>query len=120
MKDPNERPNIDLIADGISDPRNVPALLALMESREAEGLAVNLGSQEEISILGLAKLVIDRSGSSSKIQLIPYQDVYVGGFEDMPRRVPDINRARKLIGFEPVTMLPEIVDSIIDDVRRRH
>jgi UDP-glucose 4-epimerase len=98
----------------------VPALLALMESREAEGMAVNLGSQEEVTILELAKLVIERSGSSSKIQLIPYQDVYVGGFEDMPRRVPDINRARKLIGFEPVTTLPEIVDSMIDDVRRRH
>ena len=98
----------------------VPALLALMESREAEGLAVNLGSQEEITILDLAKLVIERTGSSSKVRLIPYEDVYVGGFEDMPRRVPDITRARKLIGFEPVATLPEIVDSIIDDVRRRH
>ncbi len=98
----------------------VPALLALMESREAEGLAVNLGSQEEITILELAKLVIERTGSSSEVHLVPYQDVYVGGFEDMPRRVPDITRARKLVGFEPVTSLAEIVDTMIDDARRRH
>jgi UDP-glucose 4-epimerase len=98
----------------------VPGLMALMESREAEGLAVNLGSQEEITILELAKLVIERTGSSSEVQLVPYQDVYVGGFEDMPRRVPDITRARKLVGFEPVTSLAEIVDTMIDDARRRH
>src|SRR5205085_2163644 len=89
----------------------VPALMALMESREAEGLAVNLGSQEEVTILQLAKLVIERTGSSSEVQLVPYRDVYVGGFEDMPRRVPDLTRARKLIGFEPVTSPAEIVAS---------
>ena len=54
------------------------------------------------------------------VQLVPYRDVYVGGFEDMPRRVPDITRARKLVGFEPVTSLAEIVDSMVDDARRRH
>ena len=77
-------------------------------------------SEEEITILELAKLVIERTGSSSEVQLVPYRDVYVGGFEDMPRRVPDITRARKLVGFEPVTSLAEIVDSMIDDARRRH
>lgn len=97
----------------------VPALLAIMESREAEGLAVNLGSQEEVTILELAKLVIERTKSDSEIQLIPYNEVYVGGFEDMPRRVPDIERAHRLIGFEPKTTLAEIVDSMVDDVRHR-
>jgi len=97
----------------------VPALIGLMESRDAEGLAVNLGSQEEITILDLANLVIERTGSSAKVQLVPYRDVYVGGFEDMPRRVPDITRARKLVGFEPATTLVDIVDSMIDDARRR-
>ena len=97
----------------------VPALIALMESREAEGLAVNLGSQQEVTIRELAERVIHRTGSSSRIQLVPYQDVYVGGFEDMPRRVPDTNRARKLIGFDPATTLDEIIDSMIDDARRR-
>jgi UDP-glucose 4-epimerase len=97
----------------------VPALLAIMESREAEGLAINLGSQEEVTILELAKFVIERIGSSSGIQLVPYKDVYVGGFEDMPRRVPDIARAHKLIGFVPKTKLAEIVDSMVDDARHR-
>jgi UDP-glucose 4-epimerase len=97
----------------------VPALIALMESREAEGQAVNLGSQEEITVLDLAKLVIERTGATSKIQLVPYDDVYVGGFADMPRRVPDISRARKLVGFDPRTTLLEIVDSMIDDARHR-
>src|SRR5207302_8313661 len=85
----------------------VPALMALMASREAEGQAVNLGSQEEITILELAKLVIERTGSSSEVQLVPYRDVYVGGFEDMPRRVPDIPRARTVFRFEPWTPLGE-------------
>ena len=97
----------------------VPALIGLMASRDAEGLAVNLGSQEEITVRELAQLVIDRTGSSSKIRLVPYDQVYVGGFEDMPRRVPDITRARKLVGFDPATTLVEIVDSMIDDARRR-
>lgn len=97
----------------------VPALIALMASREAEGLAVNLGSQEEITIADLAQLVIERTGSSSGVQFVPYKDVYVGGFEDMPRRVPDTTRARKLIGFDPKTTLVEIVDSMIEDARQR-
>ncbi|GAC1366292.1 MAG: NAD-dependent epimerase/dehydratase family protein [Actinomycetota bacterium] len=97
----------------------VPALMALMECREAEGLAVNIGAQEEVTILDLAKLVIERTGSASQIRLQPYDQVYVGGFEDMPRRVPDTTRAAKLIGFAPKTTLVEIVDSMIEDIRRR-
>ena len=97
----------------------MPALIALMECREAEGLAVNLGSREEVTVLRLAELVIERTGSSSTIRMVPYQQAYVGGFEDMPRRVPDTSRARKLIGFEPSTSLVEIIDSMVDDARRR-
>jgi UDP-glucose 4-epimerase len=97
----------------------VPALVALMKCREAEGLAVNLGSQEEVTVRRLAELVIERAGSTSAIRAVPYDQVYVGGFEDMPRRVPDISRARKLVGFEPTTTLVEIVDSMIEDARRR-
>lgn len=91
----------------------VPALLALMDCEEAEGMAVNLGSTEEITILELARLVIDMTGSESEIELIPYEDVYESGFEDMPRRVPDISRAAKLIGFQPLTTLRETVELMI-------
>ena len=97
----------------------VPALVALMGCREAEGLAVNIGSQMEVTIRELAELVIERTGSVSKLHFIPYDEVYVGGFEDMPRRVPDISRAAKLVGFEPRTTLVEIIDSMVDDARHR-
>lgn len=97
----------------------VPSLVALMECEEAEGRAINLGSTEEVTVLALADLVIELTGSSSKIKLVAYEDVYEAGFEDMPRRVPDISLARKLIGFEPHTSLREIVELMIADVKRR-
>ena len=93
----------------------VPALIELMECDEAEGQAINLGSTEEISILDLANLVIDMTESSSKVRLVSFEEAYGEGFEDMPRRVPDIGRARKLIGFEPQTSLRQIVDIMIQD-----
>jgi len=97
----------------------VPALIALMESEEAEGKAVNLGTTEEITVLDLAKLVIEMTNSSSKVRLIPYEDVYESGFEDMPRRVPNIDRARKLVGFEPRFSLREIIEAVMLDVEKK-
>jgi UDP-glucose 4-epimerase len=97
----------------------VPALLALMECRDAEGLAVNLGATEEVAILELARLVVEMTGGASGIRFVPFDEAYEPGFEDMPRRVPDVARARKLIGFEPRTSLREIVDLMIADARRR-
>lgn len=91
----------------------VPALVALMDCREAEGKAVNLGSTEEVTILDLARLVIEMTGSKSEIRRVPYGEVYESGFEDMLRRVPDITRAGKLIGFEPRTSLKEILRLMI-------
>jgi UDP-glucose 4-epimerase len=97
----------------------VPALIALMDSKEAEGQAVNLGSTEEVTVGDLAQLVISLTGSRSKVQLVPYDEAYESDFEDMLRRVPDISKARKLIGFEPTTSLREIVQGMIDEARRR-
>jgi UDP-glucose 4-epimerase len=91
----------------------VPALVALMECQEAEGQAVNLGSTEEVSILELANLVIEITGSSAGVRLVPYEEAYGEAFEDMPRRVPDISKARKLIGFEPQTSLRQIISKMI-------
>lgn len=91
----------------------VPALIALMDCQEAEGQAVNLGSTEEVSVRQLAELVVELTGSSSKIRLIPYDEVYESGFEDMPRRVPDLARARKLVGFEPRVSLRETVELMV-------
>lgn len=97
----------------------VAGLLALMDSPEAEGLAVNLGSTEETTILDLARLVVEMTASSSEIRTVPYKEVYEAGFEEMPRRVPDISRARKLVGFEPKKSLREIVALMIDDAVKR-
>ncbi|HLF69690.1 MAG TPA: GDP-mannose 4,6-dehydratase, partial [Actinomycetota bacterium] len=97
----------------------IPALIDLMACREAEGLAVNLGSVEEISIRDLAQLVTEVTGSRSEVKLVPYGAVYEAGFEDMPRRVPDISRARKLLGFEPTTTLREIIEAMVEDIRSR-
>lgn len=93
----------------------VPALISLMESREAEGQAINLGSSEEVSIIDLAEMVIEMTNSSSKARLVPYREAFESGFEDMLRRVPDTQKARKLVGFEPKTSLRQTVQAMIDD-----
>ena len=95
----------------------VPALIRLIETERAYGEVFNLGSRDEISIWELAELVKKRLGSSSEIVLIPYDQAYEAGFEDMPRRVPDIRKATGLIGFEPATPLPEIIDRVAEYYR---
>ncbi len=96
----------------------VSALIALMECPEAEGLAVNLGSTEEISILSLAELVLELTGSNSPISLVPYDVAFPsGGFEDIQRRVPSVELARRLIGFAPRTSLRELVGLMVGYAR---
>lgn len=97
----------------------VPTLVTLMESKEAEGKVINIGSTEEISIRELAELVIEMAGSSSKVRLVPYEEAYESDFEDMPRRVPNIDRAKKLVGFEPKTTLREIIELMIIDAHQK-
>jgi UDP-glucose 4-epimerase len=95
----------------------VPALCRLIQTEGAYGEVFNLGSREEISIRDLAELVRTRLGSSSEIVLIPYDQAYEKGFEDMPRRVPDIRKAAELIGFAPRTPLAEIIDRVAEYYR---
>ena len=95
----------------------VGAIAELIKREEAYGGVFNIGSQEEISILGLAQLVKERLQSRSEIVLIPYDQAYEAGFEDMPRRVPDIGKIRSLIGFEPRTRLSEIIDLVAEHYR---
>ncbi len=91
----------------------VDAIINLSENKNAEGEAFNVGSQEEITIEGLAKRVIELTGSNSKIVYIPYDKAYEEGFEDMERRVPDIHKINGLIGFEPKFNLEGIIKSVI-------
>ena len=91
----------------------VAALAKRIEEPKAVGEVINLGNTEEISIENLAKLVRQHAGSDSPIKKIPYSEAYSEGFEDMPRRVPDISKAGRLIGYQPTKSLSEIIDSVL-------
>jgi UDP-glucose 4-epimerase len=95
----------------------VKALIELVGHPDAVGQVVNVGHTKEISILALAELVKERTGSSSEVVFIPYEEAYDEGFEDMPRRLPDLSRIRELIGYEPSIDLTEMLERIIESHR---
>jgi len=95
----------------------VGALIKLMEAPSAVGQVFNLGSQEEVTIEEVAKRVVRIVGSGSVVEYIPYDKAYEEGYEDMPRRVPDISRIRALIDFEPTMNLDQIIQSVVDSMR---
>jgi len=92
----------------------VGALMKLMDDPKAVGEVFNVGSNVEISIMGLAKKVKELTNSESEIVLVPYDEAYEEGFEDMPRRVPDISKVSKQVGFQPQLDLEGILKSVID------
>jgi UDP-glucose 4-epimerase len=85
------------------------ALAALLKSSEARGQVVNIGTSDEVTILQLAERVKSLLNSSSMIQKIPYDIAYIDGFEDMHRRVPCLDKARKLIDYQPVKTLDDCI-----------
>jgi UDP-glucose 4-epimerase len=90
------------------------ALLRLAEHPGAVGGVFNIGNErEEITILELARRVKERTGARSEIVLVPYDQAYEAGFEDMPRRVPDLSKLRSLTGYDPQVQLDEILDRVI-------
>jgi UDP-glucose 4-epimerase len=97
----------------------VGALLKLVVEPKAIGQVINVGNKHEITIQKLAERVRELSGSNSPIKLIPYDEAYESGFEDMPRRVPDLTRIHGLIGYEPKLELDEILTQVIDYFRRK-
>ena len=90
----------------------VRGLVGLMECELARGQVVNLGSTEEVTILELARRVIETTKSSSTIEHMTYAAAYGEGFEDMLRRVPAIEKANKLIGWQPQNSLTEIIRDV--------
>jgi UDP-glucose 4-epimerase len=96
----------------------VSALVGLIDDPNAVGNVYNVGSQQEISISELARRVVSRAKSRSQLNLIPYDQAYESGFEDMLRRVPDTTRVRALIGWKPTRQLDEILDEMIDEARQ--
>ncbi|GAA1809712.1 NAD-dependent epimerase/dehydratase family protein [Planosporangium flavigriseum] len=95
----------------------VSALVALLDEPAAIGETFNIGNSGEISILELAKRVLELAGSDSGIALMPFEEVYGTGFEDMNRRVPDTGKLRALTGWEPRRGLDETLRDIIAEVR---
>lgn len=91
----------------------VRGLLALVAEPRAVGEVFNIGNPHEVTIRELAERVRVLTGSRSPIVLVPYDDAYEAGFEDMPRRVPDITKIRTLVGFEPAVPLDEILRRVI-------
>jgi len=91
----------------------VDALMKLAADRRAIGEVFNIGNMGEVTMSDLAALVKKMTGSCSAIQYIPYDQAYEAGFEDMPRRVPDISKIRALIGYEPTVELDEILTRVI-------
>jgi UDP-glucose 4-epimerase len=92
----------------------VGALMKLMDDEKAVGEVFNIGSNYEISIMDLAKKVKELTNSASEILTVPYDEAYEEGFEDMPRRVPDISKVDARIGFQPQMDLEGILRSVID------
>ena len=90
----------------------VEAVIRLMDTDKSVGEVVNIGNTEEVTIEELARQVKTRTGSSSQIRYIPYDQAYEPGFEDMMRRVPSVEKLEGLTGFRPRTSLAEIIDRV--------
>jgi UDP-glucose 4-epimerase len=92
----------------------VGALMKLADHEGAVGQVFNIGNdREEVTIRALAQRVKERTRSASEVVTIPYDEAYESGFEDMPRRVPDLGKIRALVGYEPKVHLDEILDRVI-------
>ena len=98
----------------------VEAILKLMDTDRAVSEVVNIGNDHEITIEELASLVKQRTGSTSAVQYIPYDQAYEPGFEDMARRVPSLDKLMRLTGFRPSTPLSVIVDKVADHIGARN
>jgi UDP-glucose 4-epimerase len=96
----------------------VEALVRLAQHPDAVGEVFNVGSDEEMTIEALARLVKDLTHSPAEICYVPYDKAYEEGFEDMSRRVPDLSKIRSLLGFYPTRSLRDIVQDVIEHFRR--
>jgi UDP-glucose 4-epimerase len=96
----------------------VEAIYALACNERTYGQVFNVGATTELSILQLARRIIEITGSASEISLIPYEEAYAQGFEDMYRRVPDTTKIRALTGWRPMRTLEDIIRDVVEHRRR--
>ena len=97
----------------------VDAAIALMSCEQAAGDVYNIGSAEEITIEALADKIIEITGSQSKKEFVPYETAYGRPMEDMMRRVPNLERIKKAVGWEPKTSLTETLKVIIESEKAK-
>jgi len=97
----------------------VRALVQLIDENAAIGNVYNIGSSEPVAVIQLARRVIERTESESKIALVPYEDAYEAGFEELGRRVPDTTALHDLTGWTPTRTLEETIDEVINYERAR-
>jgi len=95
----------------------VEGLVKAIETPECYGQVMNLGNHEEVTILELAERILSATGSNSKIDYIPYEVAYGAGFEDMQRRVPNLEKAKRLIGYQPTRSLDNIITDVVREFR---
>ena len=95
----------------------VTALSQLMPHEPAYGEVINVGSQEEVSILELAERVIEITGSTSEVSLIPYDEAYEEGYEDMHRRIPDTTKVEGMIGWRAARSLDDVIADVASSVQ---
>ena len=95
----------------------VEGLTKVIETPECFGQVINLGNAEEVTINGLAEKAIEMTGSNSKILYIPYSEAYGEGFEDMQRRVPSLDKAKRLVGYQPTRTLETIINDVAEQFR---
>jgi len=91
----------------------VRGVMLLADSKSAEGQIFNVGTDEEITVLELAERVRRLCGSSSEIQRVPYEQIYGPSFEDMRRRVPDLGKIRRMVGYRPEVKLDQLLEMTI-------
>jgi UDP-glucose 4-epimerase len=95
----------------------VEGLTKAIETPECFGQVMNLGNNEEVTIKQLAEKIIKMTGSKSEIHYISYDEAYGEGFEDMQRRVPNLEKAKRLIGFQPTRSLNDIITDVTEQFR---
>lgn len=95
----------------------VRAVTQLMDTGDSVGEVYNIGNPEEVTMLDLARRIIERTNSRSAIELIPFEDAYGPDFEDMQRRVPDVTKLAKIVDWAKLRTLDEILESVIESKR---
>ncbi|MGI9035661.1 MAG: GDP-mannose 4,6-dehydratase [Pyrinomonadaceae bacterium] len=95
----------------------VEGLTKAIETPECFGQVMNLGNNEEVTIKQLAEKIIAMTGSKSELKFISYSEAYGEGFEDMMRRVPNLEKAKRLIGYQPTRTLENIINDVAEQFR---